>query len=140
VKPLTGWPKRLTRAYGNRQVIEAFMNKKFINLVVLIFIIVVGFSGCASRQFYYWGNYEPQVYAHLKGGDSPERQITVLERDRQTIESRGLKAPPGFYAHLGFLYTEVGNSSDAIACFETEKSLFPEAAVYMDFLLTNMRR
>jgi hypothetical protein len=111
---------------------------KPIGVFLLTLIITICFSGCVS-QLYYWENYEPQVYAYLKG-ESPERQISVLERDRKTIESRNLKAPPGFYAHLGLLYTEVGNYAEAVVCFETEKTLFPEAAVYMDFLLTNLRR
>jgi hypothetical protein len=129
----------LIGAYGDRQVIEAVMKKTNIIAVILALIIAVCFSGCASQQLYYWGNYEPQVYAYLKG-ENPERQISTLERNRQTIESRDMKAPPGFYAHLGLLYTELGNNAQAIVCFETEKNLFPEAAVYMDFLLTNLRR
>jgi hypothetical protein len=114
------------------------MSKSNIAVVVLVLVIAVCFSGCAS-QLYYWGDYEGQVYAYLKG-ESPANQIKILEHDRQRIEAYDMKAPPGFYAHLGLLYTEVGNYADAIVCFETEKKLFPEAAVYMDFLLTNLRR
>jgi hypothetical protein len=106
--------------------------------IFLALIIAICFSGCAS-QTYYWGSYEPQVYAYLKG-ESPARQLSILERDRQTIESNGMTAPPGFYAHLGLLYTEAGNNAEATVCFEMEKKLFPEATVYMDFLLTNLRR
>jgi hypothetical protein len=112
--------------------------RKSIVPVILAFFITVCFFGCAS-QSYYWGNYEPQVYAYLKG-ESPTNQLSILERDRQTIEIHAMKAPPGFYAHLGLLYMEVGNSTEAVVCFETEKKLFPEAAVYMNFLLTNLRR
>jgi hypothetical protein len=128
----------LTGVYGGRQALEDVMSKSRFSAIILALVITVCFSGCAS-QIYYWGNYEGQVYAYLKG-ESPANQISILERDRKTIESGGMKAPPGFYAHLGLLYTESGNNAEAVICFETEKTLFPEAAAYMDFLLTNLRR
>ena len=104
-------------------------------------VVAACLSGCASSPppLYSWGDYEPQVYAHLKG-ESPEAQIEALERGREKIEASGKTAPPGLYAHLGLLYAETGNDAKAIACFETEKARFPEAAVYMDFLLKKYRK
>jgi len=107
-----------------------------------LILAVVFFSGCASQQpksLYAWGSYEEQVYAHLKG-ESRDAQIIALERDLGKIEASGRTAPPGFYAHLGLLYAETGNDAKAIACFETEKNRFPEAAAYMDFLLKNYEK
>jgi len=98
--------------------------------------LVVCLSGCASspEPLYAWGSYESQVYAHLKG-ESREAQIQALERDQEKIEASGKTAPPGFYAHLGMLYADTGNDAKAIACFQTEKTRFPEATAFMDFLL-----
>ncbi|MDR2881200.1 MAG: DUF4810 domain-containing protein [Azoarcus sp.] len=99
-------------------------------------VFVACLSGCASspETLYAWGSYESQVYAHLQG-ESREAQIEALERDQEKIEASGKTAPPGFYAHLGMLYAETGNDAKAVACFETEKTRFPEAAAYMNFLL-----
>jgi hypothetical protein len=115
------------------------MKERNIYHCFLALVITVCFSGCTSNSIYYWGNYEPQIYAYLNG-DSPERQLSILERDREKIGLNGTKAPPGFYAHLGLLYMEIGSDAQALACFETEKIFFPEAAAYMDFLLSNYRR
>jgi hypothetical protein len=113
--------------------------KKHIYPVILAIAIAVCFTGCGTSSTYFWGNYEPQVYAYLKG-ESPERLLPTMERDRERIGSNSTKAPPGFYAHLGLLYMETGNIAEAIVCFEMEKYLFPEAVTYMDFLLTNLGR
>lgn len=109
--------------------------------VLAIFVFMAGLSGCANRSqaLYSWGSYESQVYAHLQG-ESREAQIQALERDQEKIEASGKTAPPGFYAHLGLLYAEAGNDAKAIACFETEKARFPEAIVFMDFLLNKYRK
>ena len=39
------------------------------------------------------------------------------------------------HAHLGLLYSSLGNDAAAAEPLRTEKSLFPESAAYMDFLL-----
>jgi hypothetical protein len=97
-------------------------------------------AGCAKPPaLYTWGSYEPQVYAYLKG-ESREAQIEALERDQEKIEASGKTAPPGFYAHLGLLHAETGNDAKAIACFTTEKTRFPEATAYMDFLLKKYKK
>jgi hypothetical protein len=113
------------------------MKACFVRYVFPAFIVLVGgLSGCATppQPLYAWGSYESQVHAHLKG-ESREAQIEALERDQELIEASGKTAAPGFYAHLGLLYAEVGNDAKAVACFETEKARFPEAATFMDFLL-----
>ena len=116
------------------------MKKHFAGRIFPVFVLTVLFSGCASSPpLYEWGSYETQIYAYLKG-DSPVAQLTAMESDRQTIETSGKKAPPGFYAHLGMLYSNMGNDMQAIACIEKEKALFPESAVLMDYLLKNYGR
>jgi len=101
-----------------------------------VFLSAVCFSACVSApgSLYSWGNYENKVYAYLQG-ESPAAQISALQDDLLKIEETGKKAPPGYYAHLGMLYAEVGEQGLAISCFMTEKKRFPEAAVFMDYLL-----
>ena len=113
--------------------------KKNIFRILFFPVLALCFSACVT-PLYYWGNYEDEVYKFLQNG-SPESQIAAMERDREKIESgsssgkKGMNAPPGFYAHLGMLYSEAGDDEQAISCFITEKTLFPEAAVFMDFFL-----
>lgn len=98
-------------------------------------------AGChtASPNLYQWGSYQQQVYQNFKG-ESPNEQITALEKDLQRMNATGTKAPPGFHAHLGMLYSMVGRSDLVAAQFQEEKRLFPESATYMDRLLETMSK
>ncbi|MDR0769772.1 MAG: DUF4810 domain-containing protein [Burkholderiales bacterium] len=112
------------------------METRLVRRVFPALVFAAFLSGCATppQSLYSWGSYESQVYAHLKG-ESRGAQIEALERDQEKIAASGKTAPPGFYAHLGLLYAEIGDDAKAIASFETEKARFPEAAAYMNFLL-----
>jgi len=107
-----------------------------LRLFLLALLSVICFSACTSAPgpLYTWGNYENKIYAYLQG-ESPAEQIYALQNDLIKIEETGRKAPPGYYAHLGMLYEEVGEHGLAISCFMAEKARFPEAAVFMDYLL-----
>lgn len=102
---------------------------------------VAALGGCAStsKTLYQWGNYQPEVYNYFKG-ESKEAQIEVLERDLQKIQAKGELPPPGYHAHLGLLYADIGKDDQMVQEFETEKKLFPESTTYMDFLMKNVRR
>jgi hypothetical protein len=105
--------------------------------LALLAALVIGFtSGCATRTptLYNWGNYQQQVYAHFKADTSPAQQIQELEK---TLQKGKLNQPiaPGFHAHLGLLYGEVGRTDDMREQFIAEKQLYPESAQFMDFLL-----
>jgi hypothetical protein len=114
------------------------MKARFVNCILSALFLAICFPACESSppSLYSWGSYELQVYAYLNG-ESRGEQLAALERDLEKIEAGGKAVPPGFYAHLGLLYVEMGNDAEAIACFMMEKALFPEAAVFMDFLLAN---
>jgi hypothetical protein len=107
-----------------------------LRLFFLVLLSAICFVACTSAPgpLYSWGNYENKVYAYLQG-ESPVAQISALQDDLLKIERAGKKAPPGYYAHLGMLYAEVGERGQAISCFMEEKARFPEAAVFMDYLL-----
>lgn len=104
---------------------------KLLGILFCVWLI----SGCASRPpLYNWGNYESQVYARFAATSSPEQQIGEMERILQTNRQQ-LPAPPGFHAHLGLLYGEVGRTNEMREQFAIEKKLFPESSTFMDFLL-----
>ena len=117
------------------------MKARFFCRFFPVFALIACLSGCESSPdaLYSWGSYESQVYAYLNG-ESREKQILALERDAEKILANNKNVPPGFYAHLGLLYAEAGDEAKAIACFEIEKIRFPEAGVYMDFLLRRYRK
>lgn len=102
----------------------------------MLTLCCVFLGGCATapKTLYQWGGYQQQVYKYFQG-ETPEAQIAVLEENYQKMRAEGGKPPPGYHAHLGMLYAEIGQGEQAVQQFQTEKSLFPESAVYMDFLL-----
>ncbi|MGF6373980.1 DUF4810 domain-containing protein [Paraburkholderia sp. 32] len=95
-------------------------------------------TGCAANRpqpLYQWTGYQPAVYDYLKGEKAPQEQIDALEKALQDISGKGHMPPPGFHAQLGMLYASVGNDTQAMQEFESEKQLFPESSTYMDFLM-----
>ncbi|AMR80450.1 DUF4810 domain-containing protein [Cupriavidus nantongensis] len=96
-------------------------------------------AGCAApKSMYQWEGYQAQVYEYFKG-ESKEAQITALESGLQKIQAQSGSVPPGYHAQLGLLYLNIGKGDQMIKEFQTEKTLFPESAPYMDFLLRNMK-
>jgi len=105
------------------------------SIVGLIFIASALLTGCATtKSLYGWNDYQPEVYKYLQG-NSVEEQIITLEKNLEQFKARGQLAPPGFHAHLGMLYAQVGKMDLAAQEFNIEKRLFPESAPYMNFLL-----
>lgn len=109
---------------------------------MLSIVGVLWLSACASPtpSLYQWGSYEQQVYAlYNDPGKTPiEQQIAKLEEDYQKARATSKSMPPGFHAHLGYLYFQIGKLDQARQSFATEKSLFPESAIYMNRVLAKL--
>jgi hypothetical protein len=103
--------------------------------VLCVFLLSAGCQ--TARPLYYWGHYEPMTYQSYSAPQKaqPERQIEWLLDDEQEAASANLPVHPGFHAHLGYLYTQVGKFDLAQKEFEMEKRLFPESAQFMDRIL-----
>lgn len=104
-------------------------------------LLVALLGGCANRnpELYYWGGYQPQVYAYLKTHDGDHKgEILMLQKTVEKARDAGRALPPGFHAHLGMLYVSEGQLDLARESFEIEKTRFPESAVFMDFLLVKL--
>ena len=99
----------------------------FLGLIALM-------SGCSSSSLYYWGHYDEQVYQMYNELDpsSVGGQVEQLENDVRKAQSKGMPAPPGVRAHLGFLYYKLGKYDSARDAFIAEKETFPESSVLMD--------
>jgi len=91
---------------------------------------------------YAWGKYEDLIYAAYSnpGNMPPERQVEALEQDFQQARATNQRLPPGWHAHLGFLYSELGKPDQARQELQTEKAEFPESAVFVDRLLANLAK
>jgi hypothetical protein len=99
-------------------------------------------TGCQSPDIYYWGHYEKSVYiAYVKPDKAtPELQARMMEEDMHKAVSANKPLPPGFHAHLGNLYYQMGKSDLALQEFQKEKTQFPESAVFMDRLIANLSK
>jgi hypothetical protein len=102
--------------------------------------VLVG--GCTAPTIYSWGHYEDLIYLSYSKPDkaTPEMQVTQMEADYQKARAANKPVPPGFHAHLGYLYYQLGKPDQAQQEFQTEKTLFPESAVFMDRLLANLKK
>ena len=112
--------------------------------IVLLLVAAAALAACAPRKplLYQWGSYNEQIYAlyHDPGKVPIEKQLEDLERDYQLARAADRPVPPGYHAHVGYLYFQLGKTDQALQSFETEKALFPESTVYMDRLIARMKR
>ena len=102
----------------------------------LAILMLLGMTGC-QRTLYDWGSYERSVFSMYSSREdfSVAAEIDQLQGEVERTERKGRAIPPGKMAHLGYLYVMAGDSERARACFEKERELFPEGAVFMEFLL-----
>lgn len=106
--------------------------------MIRIYLFLLVFLGaCGTKPLYYWGHYESVIYDRLakQGGDGPTEHIELLQKDIDYVQSRDLKHPPGFHAHLGMLYSEVGKGRLAQEHLAKEKAAFPESEHLMNRFL-----
>lgn len=100
-------------------------------------------AGCATAPAHYtWGSYEELIYATYAapGKISPEEQVQILEKDYQQARATNMPVPPGWHAHLGYLYYQLGKLDQARQEFSTEKANFPESAIFVDRMLANLQK
>lgn len=99
-------------------------------------------TSCASQSIYYWGHYEELLYSEYQspGAASPDIQVLKLEEDVQIAKSKNKPLPPGFYAHMGYQYLQLGKTEEAKRSFEAEKTQFPESAMLMDRFLSKFQK
>lgn len=105
-------------------------------LILLTISLFMG--GCAVKKdenIYYWDNaYSSSVYEYLNQEGDANKQISDLENLIQTAYEKGKKVPPGTHAHLGLLYSNLGNISKSTYHLDKEMELFPESKAYISFL------
>ena len=98
-------------------------------------------SACVQqpKPMYSWQAYQPSVYAYLQDdGADHAVQAQALEQNIETARAANVELPPGFRAHLGMLYLKMGDGNKALEQLQGEKTAFPEATPFMDFLMRNV--
>lgn len=118
------------------------VNYRQLKLLSLPLAAAMLFAGCRSPDIYYWGHYEDVIYGMYAHPDKvpPEVQVQLMEQDEHKAISANKPLPPGFHAHFGYAYYQLGKLDLARQEFEAEKQQFPESAIFMDRLLGNMAR
>lgn len=116
--------------------------KNLFNCAALCAGLLLTACSTGTHGLYQWGSYEDQVYAMYNSAvkTSPQEQLTKLEADGEKARAGNRTPPPGYYAHLGYLYFETGNPEQAMASFQNEKTLFPESRSYMDRLISRFKK
>lgn len=117
----------------------------FVRTSMAATLVVCGaLSGCATPpppSLYQWQNYQSNIDAYFRQDKlSPEAQTQLVEEDLKKIKTTGGKIPPGYHAHLGLLYAQQGKLDQFAEQIQQEKTLYPESAVFMDFLVRNFKK
>ena len=108
-------------------------------VAVLCLAALVGCAAQPPKPLYHWEGYQRLLYEHFKGdATSPDEQLRQLQAQVEKARLGGAALPPGFRAHLGMVQLRLGRDREAREQLEAEKTHFPEAAPYMDFLLKRM--
>ena len=114
-------------------------------LRLLCISALVLMQACASKDhsLYHWGSYQDKLYEGFQvenGNTSPDKQLQEMQQEQQKAASKGKALPPGFQAHMGYLFFQTGQLDQAVMAFENEKKQFPESAVYMDFVISKAKK
>lgn len=108
---------------------------------VLAAILVVGVTGCASKQTHYrWGGYDDALYSHYKNPNNHQEYVAALKTIILESERAGNKIPPGVYAEYGYALYEEGNASEAIGYYRREMASWPESRVFMEKMIVAAQR
>lgn len=111
-------------------------------ILLLSFITLSIFTqGCTTKKYspmYFWGSYELQLYHYYKNDKSIPDQITTLNKTIEYAKENNMPVPPGLHAHLGYLYSLVGDKKQAIKQFNIEKEMFPESKKFVNYLIKNL--
>ncbi|MUG30818.1 DUF4810 domain-containing protein [Aeromonas salmonicida] len=114
--------------------------KQFKLFTLLAMTMLLSACAQAPRPLYNWDQYQSVIYQNMQGDEtSVEEQISALEKNQQEASAKGQAVPPGFHAHLGMLYAQLGKEDQTRQQFEVEKRLFPESTPFMNFLMSNKK-
>lgn len=98
---------------------------------------VLALAACAPSSRFEWGNYEHALYSYTQNPDKRDDYEATLIAAIERGKARNAVAP-GLHAELGYLYLQQNNATLAVEHFTKERELFPEAAHFMDRLISKL--
>jgi hypothetical protein len=107
------------------------------SLAPLLLALTLGACVSGPTSFYHWGTYNETLYAHYRAPQEREAWVEGLKTTILEAEQRGEKVPPGLYAEYGYALFEEGNTTQAIANYQKEAALWPEARFFMEKMVRN---
>ncbi len=103
--------------------------------IIPCFLMLGGLLGaCVPQEGYYWGEYEPRLYAYYRDPEALEPLMADLESTLAEGEETQ-RVPPGLYAEYGYFLMIKNQHGEAIAYFNKEKTTWPESTVLMDKMI-----
>ena len=105
-----------------------------------LLFVALGFAltSCATPSRFEWANYESALYIYAKKPDHRPQYQAALEdaiaKGRQTN-----RVAPGMLAELGYLHLQDGDTKGAVALFQEEMALFPEAKPFMTKIIARVQ-
>jgi hypothetical protein len=102
---------------------------------------LIGLTGCAPQQQFYWGSYEESLYSRQQqpgpGGDL--KASGMLLSTITEAQSYNAKIPPGVHADYGYLLFKQGQIDEAVAQLQKELALYPESMPFMHTMMERMQ-
>jgi hypothetical protein len=104
---------------------------------VLLTILTV--AGCKQKpELPIAGSYS--LPAHLQyREDAAQEQIEALEGDVEDIKAQGGVVPPGYYAQLGLLYFNLGETEQIRQRLTADQDPFPDSTAEMNELMNHAK-
>jgi hypothetical protein len=111
-----------------------------LRLSALVLTGVLTACAGAPKPLYDWEDFPSQQYVVLahEGSSSVQEQTQALEAQAEKARAANAALPPGFRAHLGYLYLQAGNPGRARELWLAERTAFPESAPYMEQLVKKL--
>ena len=106
--------------------------------IILSMAVMTLLAACSSSKqpLYHWDDaYSKSIYNHVNKSSDVNKEIQQLEKMEQKAYNKKKQLPPGFYAHLGLLYHDAGNTAKMQEYLQKEANLYEESKPYMNFLL-----
>ncbi len=106
--------------------------------IIVSSAMIIGMAACATApQLYSWGNYNRELRDYYKQEYTTLQFAEMVLVDIAAAETENM-VPPGLYAEYGYLMLLEGNTGTAIAFFEKEAALWPEAEPLMEKVIKNL--
>ncbi len=110
------------------------------SIIISIFLFLIVTSCVQKKTLFYWGDYSNTLYDYKK---TPNDENLVKHKEAiqdiiEKSEKKNMKVPPGIYCEYGYILAKEGMNLEAKKYFELEGNTYPESAVFMKKLISNL--